>query len=208
MEKTPPAAENVTPTATSPAAQSTNARPSNDAAGEARAGCDRDHRRRGAGDNAVSDGARHQFARKRPAGASGTRRCRADVSAGTSWRLADDGGACRVHVRHRSAGRQGSVEECGHVENPKHRIGGAPKSASRIGASAPLADAHSEADSAAVLASPDTPTAEPALASASVVATSLAPVTITGCLEVSVDAGEYRLSETEGVETPRSRSWR
>jgi hypothetical protein len=34
------------------------------------------------------------------------------------------------------------------------------------------------------------------------------PVTITGCLEVSVNQDEFRLTETEGVDAPRSRSWR
>jgi hypothetical protein len=35
-----------------------------------------------------------------------------------------------------------------------------------------------------------------------------APVTITGCLEVSVNHDEFRLTDTEGVAAPRSRSWR
>ena len=34
------------------------------------------------------------------------------------------------------------------------------------------------------------------------------PVTITGCLEMSVDETEFRLTDTEGVEAPKSRSWR
>jgi hypothetical protein len=34
------------------------------------------------------------------------------------------------------------------------------------------------------------------------------PVTITGCLEVSVGQDEFRLTDTEGVDAPRSRSWR
>jgi hypothetical protein len=35
-----------------------------------------------------------------------------------------------------------------------------------------------------------------------------APVTITGCLEVSVDQDDFRLTDTEGADAPRSRSWR
>ena len=35
-----------------------------------------------------------------------------------------------------------------------------------------------------------------------------APVTITGCLEISVNHDEFRLTDTEGVDAPRSRSWR
>jgi hypothetical protein len=34
------------------------------------------------------------------------------------------------------------------------------------------------------------------------------PVTITGCLETSVDRDDFRLTDTEGVDAPRSRSWR
>jgi hypothetical protein len=35
-----------------------------------------------------------------------------------------------------------------------------------------------------------------------------APVTITGCLEVSVNADEFRLTDTQGLDAPKSRSWR
>jgi hypothetical protein len=35
-----------------------------------------------------------------------------------------------------------------------------------------------------------------------------APVTLTGCLEVSVDRDEFRLSDTDGIDAPKSRSWR
>lgn len=35
-----------------------------------------------------------------------------------------------------------------------------------------------------------------------------APVTITGCLETSVDHDEFRLTDTDGVDAPRSRNWR
>jgi hypothetical protein len=35
-----------------------------------------------------------------------------------------------------------------------------------------------------------------------------APVTITGCLEVSVDHDEFRLTDTDGAAAPKSRSWR
>ena len=34
------------------------------------------------------------------------------------------------------------------------------------------------------------------------------PITITGCLEVSVDQDEFRLIDTDGVDAPRSRSWK
>jgi hypothetical protein len=35
-----------------------------------------------------------------------------------------------------------------------------------------------------------------------------APVTITGCLETTLDGGEFRLTDTEGVDAPMARSWR
>jgi hypothetical protein len=34
------------------------------------------------------------------------------------------------------------------------------------------------------------------------------PVTLTGCLEMSVNRDEFRLSDTDGVDVPKSRSWR
>jgi hypothetical protein len=34
------------------------------------------------------------------------------------------------------------------------------------------------------------------------------PTTITGCLETTADEGEFRLSDVEGTDTPRARSWR
>ena len=50
--------------------------------------------------------------------------------------------------------------------------------------------------------------APPAPAFVSTSAAGTTPVTITGCLEVSVDQEEFRLTDTEGVDAPRSRSWR
>jgi hypothetical protein len=34
------------------------------------------------------------------------------------------------------------------------------------------------------------------------------PVTLTGCLEMSVNRDEFRLSDTDGTDVPKSRSWR
>ena len=33
-------------------------------------------------------------------------------------------------------------------------------------------------------------------------------VTVTGCLEISIDGNEFRLSDTEGADAPKARSWR
>jgi hypothetical protein len=35
-----------------------------------------------------------------------------------------------------------------------------------------------------------------------------APVTITGCLEATIDHDEFRLTDTEGADAPKARSWR
>jgi hypothetical protein len=88
----------------------------------------------------------------------------------------------------------------------KNRTAGSPKSEARVG-SAPPANAYSGAGHAAAPAAPEPSTAGPAVASATVT-TGPAPVTITGCLEVSVDNEEFRLSETDGAEAPKSRGWR
>jgi hypothetical protein len=39
-------------------------------------------------------------------------------------------------------------------------------------------------------------------------AVSQVPVTITGCLETTVDEDRFRLTDTEGVDAPKARSWR
>lgn len=52
---------------------------------------------------------------------------------------------------------------------------------------------------------------EPALSAkplAPVETASVSPVTITGCLEMSVDETEFRLTDTDGSDAPKSRSWR
>jgi len=48
----------------------------------------------------------------------------------------------------------------------------------------------------------------PPMAAASSGTIGVAPVTITGCLEVSVSEDEYRLTDTEGINAPKSRSWK
>ena len=48
----------------------------------------------------------------------------------------------------------------------------------------------------------------PALAATSIATVEPAPVTITGCLEVSVNADEFRLTDTQGFDAPKSRSWK
>jgi hypothetical protein len=62
-------------------------------------------------------------------------------------------------------------------------------------------------DVAAALPGSEPLPAAPAMA-ASTGGGGTAPVTITGCLEVSVSQDEYRLTDTEGLDAPKSRSWK
>ena len=52
----------------------------------------------------------------------------------------------------------------------------------------------------------ETDSAEPAVVPAA--AAGPGAVTITGCLEASVDEDRFRLTDTEGLEAPKARSWR
>ena len=63
-------------------------------------------------------------------------------------------------------------------------------------------------DSATKLAEPESTTAVPAPAAVSTDKVGLPPVTITGCLEVSVGEDEFRLTDTDGADAPKWRSWR
>jgi hypothetical protein len=51
-------------------------------------------------------------------------------------------------------------------------------------------------------------TAAAAPAAAATVASAQPPVTITGCLEMTTDGREFRLTDTEGDNAPKSRAWR
>jgi hypothetical protein len=61
---------------------------------------------------------------------------------------------------------------------------------------------------AAVSTTPQLIPAASAPASVATVAAAQPPVTITGCLEMSVDQDQFRLTETEGADAPKARSWR
>jgi hypothetical protein len=60
----------------------------------------------------------------------------------------------------------------------------------------------------AVTKLPGSEAARPAAAASVSTGAGAMPVTITGCLEVSVDQDEFRLTDTDGVDAPRSRNWR
>jgi hypothetical protein len=64
-------------------------------------------------------------------------------------------------------------------------------------------------ESAAQTVAPESTTSASAVAStAPPDATSQVPVTITGCLETTVDEVQFRLTDTEGADAPKARSWR
>jgi hypothetical protein len=87
------------------------------------------------------------------------------------------------------------------------RIAELPKAAPPLVAEAPIADALDNLNSATKLYTPEPVAVEPAPAPPPVEIVGPAPVTITGCLEISVDEDEFRLTDTEG-DAPRKRSWR
>ena len=71
------------------------------------------------------------------------------------------------------------------------------------------ATAHLRSDRADATSASVAPAVGPASSESSANAvTTSAPVTMTGCLEVSVDNEEFRLTETEGANVPKARSWR
>jgi hypothetical protein len=87
----------------------------------------------------------------------------------------------------------------------KTRIAESAKSDPPIAAATPAAETSATRDAPTTLPAAEAKAA-PAPTSTETVAA--APVTITGCLEVSVNQDEFRLTDTEGVDAPKSRSWR
>ena len=84
------------------------------------------------------------------------------------------------------------------VRPAKTRVAASAKSTAPIAATA-IVKAPARADTAA------TSVQAPIVSTESV---GPAPVTLTGCLEISVDRDEFRLSDTDGVDAPKARSWR
>jgi hypothetical protein len=87
----------------------------------------------------------------------------------------------------------------------KNRIAESTTSVAPLAAATPVAATASTEISAPKLSGSDA-SAQSAAVPTGTGGTS--PITITGCLEVSVDHDEFRLTETEGVDAPKSRSWR
>jgi hypothetical protein len=80
-----------------------------------------------------------------------------------------------------------------------------PRSTALSNTATPLAEAPDKDNSAEAPAGVE-PIA--VLSSAPTVTAGPPPVTITGCLEVRLDTDEYRLTETQGSDAPKSRNWR
>jgi hypothetical protein len=89
----------------------------------------------------------------------------------------------------------------------KNRIAESTKSSAPIADVTPVAEIASMEDAATKRPGSEA-IAAPAPASVSNGGGGAVPVTITGCLEVSVDQAAFRLTDTEGADAPRSRGWR
>jgi hypothetical protein len=72
----------------------------------------------------------------------------------------------------------------------------------------PVAEASGREEPAAKHADAEPATTASAVASSTVETAGVAPVTVTGCLEVSVSEDRFRLTDTEGGDAPKARSWR
>ena len=76
----------------------------------------------------------------------------------------------------------------------------------------PLAESAKVARTEAAASTPAEPEPEPARSAAAPAPAPAetagpSPVTITGCLEMSVDETEFRLTDTDGAEAPKARNW-
>ena len=89
----------------------------------------------------------------------------------------------------------------------KTRIAESTTSVAPIAAATPVADTTST-EISAPKSSGSNASAQSAAAAVPTGTGGIAPITITGCLEVSTDHDEFRLTDTEGVDAPKSRSWR
>lgn len=74
-----------------------------------------------------------------------------------------------------------------------------------VSTAAAVTDPPRHEEPATTPAAADAPAAAVAPTTASLLS---APVTVTGCLEVSTDGDTFRLNDVEGADAPKSRSWR
>jgi hypothetical protein len=89
----------------------------------------------------------------------------------------------------------------------RNRVAESAKAGAPIAAVTPLAGISFKEDTATKL--PGSEAIAPSASTAGATGTGeTTPVTITGCLEISVTHDEFRLTDTEGADAPKSRSWR
>ena len=89
-----------------------------------------------------------------------------------------------------------------------HRVAESTKSPAPVAATASIRAAVESEDVASKPPASEPMPTLPAPASVSTGSTMPSPVTITGCLEISTDEDAFRLTDTEGVDAPKSRGWR
>ena len=89
-----------------------------------------------------------------------------------------------------------------------HRIPESAKSSAPVVVAASIGDTAGREDVASKLPVSEPMETAPAPASVSTGSVMPSPVTITGCLEISTDEDAFRLTDTDGVDAPTSRSWR
>jgi hypothetical protein len=89
-----------------------------------------------------------------------------------------------------------------------NRIAEVSRSAAPVAHVAAIANAPGNEGSETKPARPESMPAAPARAAVSTDTAGVASVTITGCLEVTVGQDEFRLTDTDGADAPKSRSWR
>lgn len=89
-----------------------------------------------------------------------------------------------------------------------HRVAEATKSTAPVAATASAGDAAESKDVAGKLPVSEPMGTMPPPAPVSTGSAMTSPVTITGCLEISTDEDTFRLTDTEGVDAPKSRGWR
>jgi len=94
------------------------------------------------------------------------------------------------------------------IEKPRQlRASSTKKSAHALPPASGPATSRAEASAARAVVPPAT-SAPAAQSNPSESASQTAAVTITGCLESTIDGHQYRLTDTEGADAPKARSWR
>lgn len=94
------------------------------------------------------------------------------------------------------------------IEKPRQLRASSTKKSARALPPASEAATSRAGVSAARAVVPEPATSAPAAQSSPSESASQTAVTITGCLESTIDGHQYRLTDTEGADAPKARSWR